>query len=166
MSSATSQHPRLDVGLIAPFVDAIRAVFKKMVQVETTVLTPHLKDANDHYNIFGIIGFSGDLRGTVTVCFTTEAADKLVEAFTEEVLAHDSPHYADAIGELANMIAGAAKSKIGFDASITVPSVIIGERCHIASLTDVPCVVIPCTSPMGDFAVEVCIKQRNLARRV
>jgi hypothetical protein len=40
-----------------------------------------------------------------------------------------------------------------------VPSVIIGSGHQIARLSDVPCVVIPCTSPVGDFAVEVNIKQ-------
>jgi CheY-specific phosphatase CheX len=57
------------------------------------------------------------------------------------------------------MIAGGAKKHLGNAASITVPSVIIGSGHQIARLSDVPCVVIPCTSPVGDFAVEVNIKQ-------
>jgi chemotaxis protein CheX len=166
MPTVVTQPARFDVKLIAPFVDSVRSVFKTMAQVETTVLKPYLKTSNDQYHVFGIIGFSGDLKGIVTVCFTQPAATRLVEAFTGSAMEVDSPHFADAVGELANMIAGAAKSKIGFDASITVPSVIIGDRCHMAPMTDAPCVVIPCTSPLGDFAVEVCIKQSSLARKL
>ena len=73
----------------------------------------------------------------------------------------ESPQFADAVGELANMIAGSAKSKLGFNANISVPSVVMGDHCHIATLSDMPCIVIPCTSALGDFAVEVCIKPKK-----
>ena len=40
-----------------------------------------------------------------------------------------------------------------------MPSVIIGTGHQIARLRDVPCVVIPCRTAAGDFAVEVNVKQ-------
>jgi chemotaxis protein CheX len=69
--------------------------------------------------------------------------------------------FTDAVGELANMIAGGAKKHLGNAASITVPSVIIGKGHQIARLSDVPCLVIPCTTAAGDFAVEINIKKLN-----
>jgi CheY-specific phosphatase CheX len=57
------------------------------------------------------------------------------------------------------MIAGGAKKAFGVMANITVPNVIIGAGHMIARLSDVPCVVIPCTTAVGNFAVEVNIKQ-------
>jgi chemotaxis protein CheX len=62
------------------------------------------------------------------------------------------------VGELANMIAGGAKKDLGCVASISCPSVVIGPGHTIARLSDVPCIVIPCKTPVGDFAVEINIK--------
>ena len=163
MSTVATPPNRIDVKLVAPFVESVRSVFKTMAQVETQILKPYLKTTNNKYNVFGIIGFSGDLTGAVTVSFTRTAGEKLVEAFTGCKIEIESPQFADAIGELANMIAGSAKSKLGLNANITVPSVIIGDHCHTATLSDVPCIVIPCTSALGEFAVEVCIKQNKTA---
>jgi chemotaxis protein CheX len=86
---------------------------------------------------------------------------ELVKAFAGSEFPLESPDFADAIGELANMIAGGAKKDLGAAASITCPNVIIGKGHHIARLSGVPCLVIPCSTPVGDFAVEVCIKQLN-----
>ena len=71
----------------------------------------------------------------------------------------NSPDFADAIGELSNMIAGGAKKDLGALATITVPTVVIGANHCVARLSDVPCIVIPCATPAGDFAVEINIKQ-------
>lgn len=146
--------------LIVPFVDAIRGVFTTMVGVPTTVERPHVKTAPaPTYDVSSIIGFSGDVVGSVVVSFQQSAAEKLATAFAGAPIDPHTPDFADALGELANMIAGSAKKHLGNMASITVPSVVIGTGHTIARLSDVPCVVIPCKTEVGDFAVEVSIKQ-------
>jgi chemotaxis protein CheX len=146
--------------LIVPFVDAIRSVFTTMVGVPTTVERPHVKTAPaPTYDVSSIIGFSGDVVGSVVVSFQKAAAEKLATSFAGSPIDPNTPDFADALGELANMIAGSAKKHLGNMASITVPSVVIGTGHTIARLSDVPCVVIPCKTEVGDFAVEVSIKQ-------
>jgi chemotaxis protein CheX len=160
MSSAPAAAPTINPKLIVPFMNSVRQVFQKMAGVETTVQRPHLKTQNtSSYNVCGIIGFSGEVTGSVIVSFSDAAADKLVECFAGSKIDHDSPDFADAIGELANMIAGSAKQHLGGMASISVPNVVIGKGYTIASMSNTPCLVIPCSSPYGDFTVEVCIKQ-------
>jgi chemotaxis protein CheX len=144
---------------IMPFMNAVRQVFQKMAGVETTVNRPHLKTrASASYDVCGIIGFTGQIVGSVVVSFSDQAAEKLVEAFVGIKLERDSADFADAIGELANMIAGSAKHQMGTLASISVPSVVIGKGYTIANMSNTPCVVIPCGSPYGEFSVEVSIK--------
>jgi chemotaxis protein CheX len=111
------------------------------------------------YDVSSIIGFSGDVIGSVVVSFQLSAAKKLVAAFAQMEIDEKSADFADALGELANMIAGAAKKDLGVLASISTPSVIMGAGHTIARLKDVPCLVIPCRTEVGDFAVEVSIKQ-------
>lgn len=146
--------------LIVPFVNSVRSVFSTMVGVQTTVQRPRLKaHPAPSYDVSSIIGFSGAVAGSVVVSFQKSAAEKLVAAFAGQPVGVDSPDFADAVGELANMIAGGAKKDLGGAASISVPSVILGTGHTVARLSDVPCVVIPCTTPVGDFAVEVNIRQ-------
>ncbi len=151
---------KINPKLIVPFVNSVRHVFATMIKVQTTVERPHLKDhPSVSYDVSSIIGFSGDIVGSVVVSFQRDAAAKLVTAFAGMDIDPDSADFADAVGELANMIAGAAKKDLGADSRITVPSVVMGPGHKIARLTDVPCLVVPCKTPVGDFAVEVSIKE-------
>jgi chemotaxis protein CheX len=161
MTAATATPPAsLDPKLIVPLVNSIKAVFNTMVKVEVTIGRPSVKSTPiPSYDVSGIIGLSGDLIGSIVVSFQLEAAMKLVSAFAGTPLDAQNPDFPDAVGELANMIAGGAKKAFGVMANITVPSVIIGSGHMIARLSDVPCVIIPCTTAVGNFAVEVNIKQ-------
>lgn len=164
MSTVAAEAPAnsqaINPKLIIPFVNSVRQVFATMVRTQTTVERPHIKTSpGTMYDVSAIIGFSGDLVGSVVVSFQKEAAAKLVEAFAGVPLELNTADFADAVGELANMIAGSAKKDLGVNASITVPSVVVGPQHSIARLKDVPCLVVPCKTPMGDFAVEISIKQ-------
>jgi chemotaxis protein CheX len=131
-----------------------------MVGIDSQIQKPALKnEPNPSYDVSGIIGFSGDVTGSVVVSFHESTALNIVEAFCCEKLDVNSEDFVDAIGELCNMIAGNAKKDFGLNASISIPSVIIGLGHHVARLRDVPCIVIPCNSAAGEFAVEVNIKQ-------
>jgi chemotaxis protein CheX len=152
--------PAINPKLIVPFVNSVRAVFSTMVGVTTTVGRPMLKvDPSPTHDVSSIIGFSGHVTGSVVVSFQQEAAIKLASAFAGAEILPDSPDFADAIGELANMIAGNAKKDLGGSANISVPNVIIGRGHTVARLSGVPCIVIPCQTPVGDFTVEVNVKQ-------
>ncbi len=163
-SQATPTPPTINPKLIVPFVNSVRNVFATMVGVSTTMDRPRIKtDRAPAYDVSGIIGFSGDVIGTVVVSFQKCAAAKLVEAFAGMAVDPDSPDFADAVGELANMIAGGAKQHLGNAADISIPSVVIGQGHVITRPSDVPCVVIPCKTEVGDFAVEVSVKQLQTA---
>ncbi|HZZ43268.1 MAG TPA: chemotaxis protein CheX [Tepidisphaeraceae bacterium] len=166
MDSAVAAPPAqvINPKMIVPFVNSVRQVFTKMVGVPTTVSGAQIKGSPaPSYDVSGIIGFSGEVTGSVVVSFQKQAAIKLVNALAGSEIEFGTADFADAIGELANMIAGSAKKDLNALANISIPSVIIGGGHVIARLTDVPCVVIPCTTPVGDFAVEVNIKQTKVS---
>jgi len=158
---ATALPPRrkLDSKLIMPFVNSTMAVFTTMAHVTPEIAKPHLKDdARTSYDVSGIIGFSGEIIGSVVVSFQLETARQLVNALVGMEVDTNGPDFVDAVGELANMIAGAAKKDLGLVANIAVPTVIIGPNHIVGRLSGVPCVVIPCNTAFGSFAVEVNIK--------
>ena len=146
--------------LIEPFVESVRSVLTTMAGTPTTVGKFHIKDGTSPgHDVSGIIGFSGGVTGSVVIGLSADVAIKLVEAFAGVKLPLDSPDFADAVGELANMIAGAAKKNMGLLANISIPTVVIGTNHQTAAPSGIPCVVIPCSTPHGNFAVEVNIKQ-------
>ena len=150
---------KLDSKLIMPFVHSTMNVFTTMMNVKPVIAAPHLKtDARITHDVSGIIGFSGEIIGSVVVSFQLETAKSLVNALVGMEVDATGPDFTDAIGELANMIAGNAKKDLGVSANIAVPTVIIGANHIVGRLSGVPCVVIPCTTIFGAFAVEVNIK--------
>jgi chemotaxis protein CheX len=165
-ATQTASPQAINPKLIVPFMNSVRTVFSKMIRISATVNRPFFKvHPEPAYDVSGIIGFSGAVIGSVVISFEKICALKLVEAFAGTVLEPNSPDFCDAVGELANMIAGAAKKDLGVSASITCPSVVIGAGHVIARLSDVPCVVIPVSTPVGDFAMEVNIKVASVVNQ-
>jgi chemotaxis protein CheX len=69
------------------------------------------------------------------------------------------PEVADAIGEIANIIAGNAKQHLTqYNLSISLPKVIMGKDHKVASQRGVPTIVVPFQSTLGEFAMEVSLK--------
>src|SRR4051794_9765160 len=79
---AEKPKPTIDVKLIVPFVNSVRSVFATMVKVGTEVERPRLKmQPAPSYDVSSIIGFSGQIVGSVVVSFQREAAEALASAF-------------------------------------------------------------------------------------
>lgn len=147
---------------INPFVNSTVKVFKTMLGIDPVKGRIFLKEGSKAtHDISGIIGLSGRASGSVVLCFSRavafSVAGKLLNAEVSEV----DRDVTDAIGELANMIAGAAKAdlnKFDFDISISIPSVVVGVGHTIAMPHDIPTIVIPFSSENGEFSVEVSLK--------
>ena len=151
----------LDPVYITAFIAATQNVFQTMLRQEVSFgkpmpgRLPHL--ASD---ISGIIGMTGDVMGTVVLSLPTDSAVKIVESFVGSALDPNSEDFADAIGELVNMISGNAKAKFdGQEVRISCPSVVIGKGHSVQQPSDALCISIPCESSCGGFSVDVSIKK-------
>lgn len=150
----------MDVRFINPFISAIRNVFGTMVQTEVTIAKPLLRpDEYRSADVSGVIGLSGDVTGAVVLSFPDKVACRIASSFAGTELTASDEDFTDAIGELANMVAGNAKKDFdGLCVSISLPSVIIGAG-HVVSQSPKtsPQLVFPCQSPFGPFDVEVAM---------
>ncbi len=150
--------------LIVHFVDSIQEVLRTMTGMSVEIGPPTLKkNPTPSYDVSGIIGLSGEFVGSMVLSFQQSTAQAIVNAFAGMAIAPDSADFPDAVGELANMIAGSAKTRFGGGTFISVPSIILGSGHTVARLNGVPCIVIPCHIAAGDFAVEVNIKPQFAA---
>lgn len=157
---ATPLAEQINPTLVMSFVKSVKNVLTTMVGLNPQLGKPQLSSQpHPRYDVSGIVGFSGQVVGSVVVSFSKETAINVVETFVGDRIEVDDDDFADAVGELCNMIAGNAKKEFGLDASIGIPSVVIGPGHTVARMRDVPCVLIPCTCEAGEFAVEVNIKE-------
>jgi chemotaxis protein CheX len=149
----------MDVKFINAFVGSIAHVFRTMVHTEVKVGRPVLKEAAMvSAEVSGVIGLSGDVQGSVVLSFPGEVACRVASAFAGTTLEMNSPDFADAVGELANMVAGNAKKDfVGCQASISLPSVIIGPGHHVSQSKASPYLLIPCETALGTFSVEIAL---------
>jgi len=153
----------MDVKCINPFMGAIKNVFKTMLNLDIQFGKPHIKNqAETTHDISGIIGLSGDVVGAVIVSFPKLCAVKIASTFSGLTLTENDEDFSDAIGELANMIAGNAKKDLeGLNIMISTPSVVVGSGHQVRNTRTMPRLVIPCTSPLGSFVVEVGMMKVN-----
>ncbi len=150
----------MDVKYINPFMKSIKNVFSTMLNIDVEFGKPRLRtEAEASHDVSGIIGLSGDAMGAVILSFPKPAALKIAGAFAGITFKEMDEDFADAIGELANMVAGSAKRDLeGLNISISVPSVIIGPNHQVRATRMVPRLLIPCSTPIGSFVVEVGMK--------
>ena len=100
----------MDVRYINPFLAAVKNVFDTMIGIPFTLEKPNLKqDLAPLFEISGIIGISGEVRGCVVISLSKGVALQLSSALLDEQLTEIDEDCTDAIGEIANMVAGDAK---------------------------------------------------------
>ena len=156
----------MDVKFINPFVMAVKRVFETMVHTKVTVGKPHMKsDEGPLSDVSGIIGFSGEAAGCVVISFTMDVATKVASAFACTEINKDHPDFADAIGELANMVAGNAKMEFAdLNIKISLPSVVIGDHFKVSNSKTTPRIIIPCNCDHGTVIVEVAMEISKISK--
>lgn len=151
----------MDASLITPFINAIQNVFSTMFQLPVAVGDPRIKtDRKATHDVSGIIGVSGEMVGTIVLSMPLDTAGSIVTLFTGTEVDTDSADFADAVGELVNMISGNAKAEFQRKGvSISCPSVVMGAGHTIAVQSGTPCVLIPCTTDCGEVVLEVALRE-------
>lgn len=151
----------MDPAFITPFIASIQNVFSTMMQLRVDIGTPAIKkDPAPTYDVSGIIGMSGDVTGSVTLSFPMATAKNVVALFAGAAVEPGTPDFADAIGELVNMVSGNAKGQFnGKKVAISCPSVVVGTNHLVARQKDIPCIAIPCKTDCGDLVIEIVIRE-------
>lgn len=147
---------------IKPFVVAVKRVFETMITVPFSLGKPILKKGSEvPHEISSIIGLSGNVSGSVVISLTHEVAFQLASNLIGEEVNELDDVCTDSIGEIANMIAGNAKTDFPTeDNSISVPSVVVGKH-KVSYPTGIPVITIPCSTDKGGIVIEVALKAKE-----
>ncbi|MCK4659727.1 MAG: chemotaxis protein CheX [Phycisphaerae bacterium] len=153
----------MDVRYINPFIQSVKKVYSTMLSTDILISKPYVKtDTGGTSDVSAVIGLSGDVVGSVALCFPLETAVKSAGKFAGIPMSKDHEDFADALGELANMVAGSAKSQLeGFNVSISLPNVIVGKNHVVSQSKHTPRLALPCDSSLGRFSVEVAMVMKK-----
>ncbi len=137
--------------VVEALVDSTRDVFETVVFMSLRA-EEVIDDAAeiDNLNLSAFICLAGQLSGLVAVHCSTDLACEITQTATCD----DGPQLSatqlrDAVGEMANMIAGNLKRRFSKDSDlfeIAVPSVIEGQSlriCHAGSKSGFPRLLVP-----------------------
>ena len=130
-------------------------------------LAPFLKnDQNATGDISAIIGFAGrDISGSVAICMPFDTSLKVYELMVGEKVDKVSGDVQDSVGEMINIVAGAAKQDF-YDMDLTfhfsIPLVVVGPEHVISHKSGTMVLVIPFEMGEGmNFSLEVSVKRER-----
>lgn len=145
-------------------IDVTREIFETMIMVEVTPGEP----LSEHVSRFkcslsAMVGFAGFKQGNLAI----HAPDKVAKGLTGDFLGMEvneiNEDVQDAMGELANMVAGSLKPFIANDGEkvdLSLPSVVHGDEYTLTVINKADWIIIPFTVSHGDFLVGLELKRQ------
>lgn len=126
MTYATVQpDARLTGKLINPLLSSVIETFAMMLDCRVERGAVGLRGEGDSLNdVTAMIGISGKAKGLVCVSFPSETALAAADRFLGETIDSIGVEALDALGELVNVVGGAAKSKLNMGLNIGLPQVV------------------------------------------
>lgn len=153
----------MDVKFINPFLQGTLEVLKKMALIEPRPGKAYLKESSiAGGDVSGIIGFTGDVVGTLAISFSEACICNICSRMRGELYSVVNQDVFDAVDEITNMVSGVARTymeKDGMALYTALPSVVYGKNHTINHIINSPGIVIPFSTDQGAFVVDVCIKK-------
>jgi len=153
----------MDVRFINPFLEGTISVLSTMAFVNPKPGKPRLKTDNRAVgDVSGIIGLTGDAKGSLALSFSEGCIIKIVNNMLGESFTEVNSDIQDAVGEITNMISGDARKRLeadGFKITAAIPTVVSGKNHEIKHVVQGPSIVIPFDIDEGPFVVDVCLSK-------
>ncbi len=143
---------------INAFVDIVRHYFDQFGHDELVIETPYLLENNlpQLHDYTGVIGISGVKRGVVYVTASKALLNGILQEIGEPNKADSS--MIDLVGEIANTIAGNARSEFGSEFHISIPFVFKGAPQSIILPKNERSFIIPITWQSQVGQIVICLQ--------
>ncbi|MEO0475972.1 MAG: chemotaxis protein CheX [Planctomycetota bacterium] len=141
------------------FIQAVESIFADMFRMPLSLTDPRAKGKEEPWlDITGTINLTGSLSGTMALTFERATAEGVVSEMVGRPMDFETEETADAIGEIANIVAGMAKAKINIDGSlsITCPTITRGA-CVTRLQSESDAVAIDLNCPVGPLRLELSL---------
>jgi chemotaxis protein CheX len=144
---------------INPFITSTIRVISTMSSLQPVAQRPRLKqDLRVYADVTGLIGLMGEgVEGTLAISFEAPCILRVVSNMLGAEVKTLNHQIEDAVGELTNMISGAARADLearGYSFRLAVPSVITRTGQRFATTLRSPVVQVPFQTDFGALFVE------------
>lgn len=148
---------------VNPFIASLTRTFSTMLDCDVHRGRPRLANTSQTgheisgvIEISGVVGLSGKAAGTVVVSLSREVALQAAAALLLVETSEIDENVIDAVGEITNVVAGAAKAELcEYELSMSLPSVILGLGHEIRFPSNVTPICVPFTCAWGSLSLEV-----------
>lgn len=155
----------MDIKYINPFIESVLNNLEQMAALKAEKQTLSVsKDAKTVSEISGVIGLSGNVKGSAVISFSKPVALAVASAMFMEELKELNDDVKDAIGEFTNIVVGNARNKLvddGLDVTMSTPTIIVGKDHEISHPQSIPFLVIPFKTDIGSFQINIGIKEEK-----
>ena len=154
----------MNVDFINPVLSSMLNVLSTMAQLEAKPAKPRLKGEEKKAlgDVSGRIDMNGDgVHGSLAISFPAPVILELCRRMLREELEEVNDIAKDLTGEITNMVTGGAKGSLeekGYNISMSLPDVIAGEGHELEHPVKAKTIVLPFSSEVGDFFVELCFE--------
>jgi len=146
-------------------IESTQEIFSSMIMLDVTPGEPFIRSHNMLKNsISGLIGLAGTTKGMLAIHLPNAAALAVTTAFLGMEVEEIDEDVRDAVGELANMLAGSVKSALdpkGSDIKLSMPSAVYGEEYSVDCLAHAQSITVPFQLEELTFLVELQIRTEN-----
>jgi chemotaxis protein CheX len=155
MSQLASASAALTTAIVNPLLESIVETFSTMLDATVERRDLSLRELGATlYDVTAVIGISGRAKGVVCMSFPRGAALRIAEQMLGERQTALNPDVIDALGEVANMVGGGAKSKLNVGLNIGLPSVVQGHQHTIDFPVESCPMRLKFDSSVGPFVVD------------
>jgi chemotaxis protein CheX len=148
--------------MVRDIIDSTQEVFETMVFIDAVPGTPHPSMPGEpRAEVVATIALTGPSNAVVTIYGSTIMAKTIAASMLGMAAEEINDEYADAIGELGNMIAGSFRNRMtaaGGTWAISVPTVTVGQRIFTHYPEDVGRVVCPFEFSGNQLSVELVLR--------
>ncbi|MFT5726633.1 MAG: chemotaxis protein CheX [Desulforhopalus sp.] len=139
-------------------IGGCKDVFSTMLMVELEAGDVVEGKAEIKSNITSMIGLGGGLKGLLAVHCPSSVAKKITSGFLGMDVEEIDDDVKDAIGEIANMVAGNLKisfAAIDVNIELAIPTSIVGDSFYVSGIADSTRIVVPFLMDNETFWVEL-----------
>lgn len=142
---------------VNPVIRSTREVFEMMLGCTPTRTGLMLKGENSpRHEVSAVIGVTGKIVGTIIFRVSERVACEVLHRLVGQTATSVNREVCDAVGELTNMIAGAAKAQLAhLKLAIGLPNIVSGSDHELHYPSNVKPFCILFDSELGPFMIEV-----------
>jgi len=142
---------------INPFITSLKNAFRTMLNCDARRGEIMLKDGREpKHEVSGVIGLSGKAVGTVVLSLSLEVALKAASTMLLVEATELNDDVLDAVGELTNMVSGAAKAELEeYELMVSLPTVVTGKGHEVHFPSNVTPICVAFHTEWGDLTLEV-----------